>query len=296
VVTKNPEAALDVLRQSQALDPEGESLSQPLRQMAEGLWRTGNPKTMRVGSGLAFELVRLQADPSLGWSAIVTRLLLEKDELSMAQLVRALCLMSAREPPGMTAHMRWLLDFAKDKGAPTREAVLALYSDVSEHQAEVAAAAIDALFDLAFTEPTDGSLVEKLQAPLFSLYRNKDPRAPTLATALIERSAPLPPQTCHRVCGTFKRLFGLIVERMDKQMMDQLLAKVPDLHRRLGRMIVEGVARTGGEGLAAKLKAIAENPKTDPEIVTLAGRFLHRELRVSGLERWPELYELVAVR
>ena len=48
--------------------------------------------------------------------------------------------------------------------------------------------------------------------------------------------------------------------------------------------------------MAAKLKAIAENPKTDPEIVTLAGRFLHRELRVSGLERWPELYELVAVR
>lgn len=214
----------------------------------------------------------------------------------MAQLVRALCLMSAREAPGMTAHLRWLLDFAKDKGTPTREAVLALYSDVSEHQAEVATTAIEALFDLAFTEPTDGSLVEKLQAPLFSLYRNNDPRAPSLVTALIERSAPLSPQTCHRVCGTFKRLFGLIVERMDKQMMDQLLAKVPDLHRRLGRMIVEGVARTGGEGLAAKLKAIAENPKTDPEIVTLAGRFLHRELRVSGLERWPELYELVAVR
>jgi hypothetical protein len=85
-----------------------------------------------------------------------------------------------------------------------------------------------------------------------------DPHALTLAQALIERSAPSPPQTCHRVCGTFKRLFGLIIDRI--------------------------------------LKAVAENPKTDSEIVTLAGRFLHRELRVSGLERWPELYDLIGSR
>ena len=80
---------------------------------------------------------------------------------------------------------------------------------------------------------------------------------------------------------------------MDEHSVDQLVFKVPGLYRRLGRMVVEGVARTGGKNLGAKLKAIVENPKTDPEISTLAGRFLHRELRVMGLQRWPELYELV---
>jgi len=149
---------------------------------------------------------------------------------------------------------------------------------------------------VAFAEPTDRGLIEKLQAPLFRLYRDNDPRALTLAEALIERTASLPPQTCHRVCGTFKRLFGLIVERMDRREIDRLLSDVPRLHRRLGRMIVEGVARACGEGLAAKLKAIAENPQTDPEIVTLAGRFLYRELRTGGIERWSELYELVGSR
>jgi len=295
-VTKNAEAALDILKQSQAFDPECASLVPGLRQTAERLWRTGNPKSMRLGSGLAFELVRLQADPNLSWAPLMARAQSEKDDLSMAQLVRALCLMAARDAGAMKTRMRLLLEFAKNKGPSTREAVLALYNDASEHDAGVASEEIEDLFDLAFAEPTDGSLIEKLQAPLFSLYRNKDPRALTLAKALIDRSAPLSPQTCHRVCGTFKRLFGLIVERMDREATDQLLSEVPGLHRRLGRMIMEGVARAGGEGLAARLKAIAENPKTDPEIVTLAGRFLHRELRVSGLERWPELYDLVASR
>jgi hypothetical protein len=253
---------------------------------------------MRLGSSLVLDLVldlvRLHAHPDLTWDAIVARVQIEKDDLSVAQLTRALCLIAGRSEVSLKARMQWLLDFAEDKGPSSREAVLALYSQVSEHNTQIASEAIDDLFDLAFKQPTDGSLIEKLQAPLFSLYRNNDPRALTLAQALIERSAPLPPQTCHRVCGTFKRLFGLIVERMDRHATDRLLSEVPRLHRRLGRMIVEGVARAAEEGLAAKLKAVAENPKTDPEIVTLAGRFLHRELRVNGLERWPELYDLVS--
>jgi hypothetical protein len=294
VVTKNAEAALDILRQSEVFDTACGSLVPLLRQMAEWQWRTGNPKSMRVGSAIAFELTRLQADPSLGWAAIVARARSETDDLSRGQLVRALCILAKRDPTSTQTRMRWLLDFAKGKGVLTREAVLGLYSEVAERQPAAASNVIEDLFDLAFEEPTDGSLIEKLQAPLFCLYRDHDPRATTLARALIERSAPLTTQTCHRVCGTFKRLFGLIVERMDRETTDRLLADVPHLHRRLARMVVEGVARAGVDGLAAKLKAIAEHPKTDPEIVTLAGRFLHRELRVSGLEQWPELYELVA--
>jgi hypothetical protein len=74
---------------------------------------------------------------------------------------------------------------------------------------------------------------------------------------------------------------GLIVERMDRPATDQLLSEVPLLHSRLVRMIVEGVARAGGADLAAKLKTIAETPKTDPEIVALAGRFF------TGSCQWP---------
>jgi len=293
VITGNAEAALNVLQQSPTFDPECAPLVQPLCRMAEKYWETRNPKSMRLGSGLMFELVRLQA-ADLGWDAIVARVRSDRDDLSMARLVRALCLMASRDPPAAKVRLRWLLDFAKGKGSATREAVLEHFRNISEHQTEISSEAIDDLFDLAFTAPTDGNLIENLQVPLFSLHRHNDPRTPELAKALIARSAPLSPQTCYRVCGTFKRLFGLIVERMDRKSKDELLSKVPLLHKRLGRMIVEGVARSGGEGLAAKLKTIAENPVTAPEIITLAGRFLHRELRVGGLERWPELYDLVA--
>ncbi|MGE0851991.1 MAG: NACHT domain-containing NTPase [Hyphomicrobiaceae bacterium] len=292
IATGNAEAAHHMLKQSSTLDADGAALVPAVQQAAEKHWRTRNPKTMRIGSGLMFELIRLEA-ADFGWDAIVARVQSDKDDLSTAQLVRALGLMAARDQATMKSRLQWLLAFAKGKGPATREAVLAFFSEVLEHQADVTATAIEDLFELAFTEPTDGNLIDNLQVPLFILYREKDPRAPALARVLVDRSAPLSPQTCYRVCGTFKRLFGLIVERMDRGTRDELLSRVPLLHKRLGRMILEGVARSGGRGMAAQLKAIAENPKTDPEIVTLAGRFLHRELRVGGLERWPELYQLL---
>jgi hypothetical protein len=62
------------------------------------------------------------------------------------------------------------------------------------------------------------------------LYRGNDSRALKLAEALIQRSAPLERQTCHRVCGQFKGLFGLIVERIDVGARDRLLARVPRLN------------------------------------------------------------------
>jgi hypothetical protein len=293
-ITEDAEAALDVLRKSETLHPLSGRLIAPLMDMAEERWRTRNPKSMRNGSGLALELVRLEAKPGFGWDAIISRLQSDKDDLSMAQLVRALCILAARDQAKKKERMRGLLAFAMDKGPATRDALLEFYSSAAENEPEVASEVIDGLFDLAFTAPTDGNLIEKLQPPLYSLYAIRHPRVPNLAATLIERSEPLKSQTCHRICGTFKRLFGLIVQRMDNKTIDQLVAKVPNLHKRLGRMIVEGVARAGGKDVSAKLKAIVENPKTDPEISTLAARFLHRELRASGLQRWPELYELIA--
>jgi hypothetical protein len=112
--------------------------------MAERLWRTGNPKSMRIGSGP----VRLRADPTFGWNAIVARANTEKDDLSMAQLVRALCLIATQDPADTQPHMRWLLRFAKDRGPSTREAVLALYGEISENHAKIASGAIEELFDL----------------------------------------------------------------------------------------------------------------------------------------------------
>ena len=133
VVTRSAEAALDVLQQSETFDHSWSSWVRPLRDMAEERWRTGNPKTMRIGSGLAFELVRLRAEPALGWDEIVARAESEKDDLSMAQLVRTLSKLAVRDQTMMRARMRWLLEFGKAKGKATREAVLEIYSTVSGH-------------------------------------------------------------------------------------------------------------------------------------------------------------------
>jgi hypothetical protein len=294
VNTNNAEAAFDILQKSDTLEPRGAFAVKPIRQMIEKLWRTRNPKSTRIGNGLVFELVRLSADVGLDWETIVSRLSVDKDDIGAARLVGALCLIAKRDEATMRARARWLRIHAKGDGQATRDAVLALHSDVSDDDSEIASEAIDDLFDLAFANPTDGGLIERLQGPLFSLYNRKDPRLISLVKTLVDRSAPMSQQTCHRVCGTFKRLFGLIVERMDDATRQQWLSRVPGLDRRLGRMIVEGVARAGTGDLAARLKAIAEDQKSDREIVALAGRFLHRELRVSGLKRWPELYELTA--
>jgi hypothetical protein len=293
VMTRNAEAALDLLKQRASVRSEEAALIPRLRQMVHALKRTGNPKSRRIASNIQFELIRTGADPELDWEMVVALARREQDDMSMAQLVRGLGLIATRTASQQMERLTWLVDFAQDNGPYTRHAVLALCAEQSERDPAIASALIDKLFELAFCKETDGNLIENLQAPLFSLYSGNDPRVVKLAEALIQRSAPLGLQTCHRVCGQFKRLFGLIVERMDKSMTDRLLAQVPHLNRHLGRIIVEGVAATQGEGLAQKLKSIAENPQTHAEIVSLANRFLHRELRTSGLEKWPELYRLL---
>jgi hypothetical protein len=62
------------------------------------------------------------------------------------------------------------------------------------------------------------------------------------------------------------------------------------------RMVMQAVIGTPALALTSKLKTIAEDPATNPEIVNLAARFLRAESRASGLERWPELYELISGR
>lgn len=296
VVTRNAEAALDLLRQSMSFQSEDAALIRPLQQMVHGLERTGNVKSRRIASNIQFELIRTRANPELDWDPIVALVQRERDDMTMAQLVRGLGLIAARTAALQIERVGWLVDFAQDKGLYTRQVILSVCADLAERDPAVVSNLIEKLFELAFREKTDGNLIEKLQAPLFSLYRANDPRVVELAEHLIHRSAPLGRQTCHRVCGQFKRLFRLIVERMTERSRDQFLAQVPHFNKYLGRMIVEAVAATEGDGLADKLKSIAENPHTDAEIVSLANRFLHRELRTSGLEKWPQLYALIGDR
>jgi len=146
---------------------------------------------------------------------------------------------------------------------------------------------------MAFRDKPDGSILANLSNPVFALYQRRDPRTSEFAEMLIHRSELLPMQTCRKICGTFRRFFGMIMQRMRPADRERLLARVPGLNRYLARMIVEGVAVSETSSLAEQLKPIVENPRTDPEIVTLAGRFIRRELRVSGLNRWPELYTLI---
>jgi hypothetical protein len=96
------------------------------------------------------------------------------------------------------------------------------------------------------------------------------------------------------VCGKFRRLFALIIQGIPEARREELMRLVPGLNRYLARMIVEAVAASAAPALSARLQAIMEDPETAPEIVTLTGRFLQRELRVSGLDKWPELYSLIA--
>ena len=60
--------------------------------------------------------------------------------------------------------------------------------------------------------------------------------------------------------------------------------------------VLQGIGSLSVAQLRFAAAASPSELRGDLEIVTLAGRFHHRELRVGGLERWPELYELVGSR
>jgi hypothetical protein len=128
---------------------------------------------------------------------------------------------------------------------------------------------------------------------MFVLHKRNDPRIVALAEAYVNRCVPLSTQACRRACARFRNLFILIMRRMDISTKERLLAMVPGLDRYLARMIIQGAVESETYRLGDHLQAITEDPKTHAEVRTLARRFLQRELRVSGLERWSELYGLL---
>ena len=293
VRTGNVEAVTGFLQRTTAPCPQWGTHVSSFTKMAEKLRASGNAKTRRQAIALELEVTRLRLDDSLDCPRLIHLLEHETDDANQALLIRALGHLIKGDGAWDAARLAWLIGFGDGKGLNARTAILEIVAVASEECDPAIAAHADALFELAFQGKTDGNIIALLQTPIFVLFRRNDARVPIFAEALITRCARLPTQTCRRVCAKFRNLFTLIMRRMDVEMKNKLLAAVPGLDRYLARMIIQGAGESNTPDFAEKLKAIAENPNTKAEIVTLAGRFLRRELRVSGLERWPELYELV---
>lgn len=186
-----------------------------------------------------------------------------------------------------------LLKLPGTVGPETTEAILAIFDRLANTSPDMIPPIMQNIFDLAFNAKIDGRILEHLSNPLFALYRSQDSRLPKFAEQLIIRTAALSTQTCRMLSGKFRRLFSMIMPRMDRATRDRLWSQVPTINRYLGRMIVEAAAACETDKLGPKLKQLVENPETHGEIVALANRFLHRDLRAGGLEKWPDLYALV---
>jgi DNA-binding XRE family transcriptional regulator len=256
------------------------------------LRKDGNVRLRRQAVHIEYEMVRLKLDPAIDWNHLSKHAELESDDINLAFIVRSLGFCIERDTDHTADRLSWLASFSADKGTETRTATIETFGQLYQKHPELIVRFIDQLFDLAFSGQPDGNILKSLSNPVFVLYQVRDPRVMELAETLIRRSKFLPMQTCRRISGTFRRLFGMIMQRMNSGDRKRLLSEVPGLNRYLARMIVEGFA-VSESNLAVQFQPIIENPQTTPEIVALASRFVRRELRASGLERWPELYELL---
>lgn len=90
-----------------------------------------------------------------------------------------------------------------------------------------------------------------------------------------------------------KKVSSLIMRRLNDAVRVELLESVPRINRYLGRLIVQGAVEAGTQSLIPRLKVTAENPTVGADLISMTRRFIRREMRTSGLGRWPELYELV---
>jgi hypothetical protein len=292
-VTQDPEAMRGFLEGLSAARPEWQQFTPDIRRMTAKLRALGGVKNRRQAIGLELQLVRQRLDNELDWPRIAHLTEREPDDRNQSLLVQALGHLVEDDPAEAARRLTWLIEFAQGKEEQTRRTVLDIISLSCYTYPGLIAESIDSLFDIAFAEKADGNIIAKLSNPIFVLYRKGDPRVPRLAETFVTRCAPLSTQSCLRACAKLRHLFGLIMRCMDQQAKKRLLALVPGLNRHLARMIVQGAAESDTDDLGNQLKAIAENPATHGEIVNLVSQFLRRELRVSGLERWTDLYTFV---
>jgi transcriptional regulator with XRE-family HTH domain len=291
--TQDPEATRGFLDGLSAPRPEWRQFTPDIRRMTAKLRALGGVKKRRQAIGIELQMVRWRLDGELDWASIAHLAEREPDDRNQALLAETLGHFVEDDPAEAGRRLAWLIEFAQGKEEQTRRAVLDIISLSCYAYPEIIAGSIDSLFDIAFAEKTDGNIVARLSNPIFILYRNGDPRVPRLAETFVTRCTPLSTQSCLRACAKLRHLFGLIMRRMDQQAKRRLLALVPGLNRHLAHMIVQGAAESETDDLSNRLGAIAENPATHGEIVNLVSQFRRRELRVSGLERWTDLYTLV---
>lgn len=294
--TGHAEAIVELLQRISKPSREWGVFTPNLRSIITELRSFGDVRARRRAISIELEMSRLRLDEALNWESVGQLVQQEPDDINQALLVKALGYLIKTDYLQVAPRLEWLIGFAKDKGQKTRRAVLEIVADLSYDCPAITAKFIHELFDIAFEGNPDGNIVSALSTPMFVLYKRNDPQVLQLAETFVNRCAPLNTGACRRATAKFRRLFGLIMRRMDQPARSRLLATVPGLDRQLARMIVQGAAESDTQDFGTKLKFIAENPATHPEIITLARRFLRRELRVSGLERWPELYKLVVDR
>jgi hypothetical protein len=288
--TSNTDAVIEFLEAATEAKSSWGPYVAPMQETIERLRATGNTRTRRQAIRIEVELLRLDLLPALDWEIVSRHAERERDDLNRSHIVKGLGHIIRRLTNGIHPRLAWLISLAKGSGPETRRAALEIFSRLCDEQPSIASGYIEELFLLAFEGSPDGNMIETLANPLFALYSLNEPRTTHFAESLIINCTRLPMQTCRNVYGRFRRLFGIIMRRMDQGMRDRLLGMVPGLNRYLARMILEGVA-SPAIGLGAKLRQIGEDPSTEPEIVSFVAKLLRVEQRTSDLGRWPELYQ-----
>lgn len=287
------EAILRLVESTTVEVPQWTVMAGDIRRVAQTLRGHGEVRSRRQAIRIEVALARLGLDPAIKLDFFKQHASKERDDDNQALLLQGLGYALARARGSEDDALSWLLAFGRGKGLKTRNAAMEVVEQICDRRPDVVVSLIDPLFDLVFEGKADGAIICRLEKPVFAVFTSDPARVPRLMDMLITKCDGLPMQTCRRVSGKFRRLFGQVVRYMDPGVRDRLLRSSPELNRCLGRMIIEGVTATGAPALRTKLKQIVEDRRSDPEIVGLATRLLRTESHVSGLEKWPELYELV---
>ena len=293
VQTDHVEMATEFLERAPAAPREWAALVPAFRAMIDKRYASGNPRTRREAARLETELARLGIETELTWTKLATRVESENDDLTCSHIVRAMGFTLMREGVDIETRVASLLAFASGKEVETRKEALRVFERAATDQLDLVSRHIEQCFDLALAGAPDGDMLASLSTPVFELYRSGDTRVTELLLRLIERCNTLPMHACRTITGMFRRQFALVSHRLNAKTVQELLERVPEMNCYVGRMVLQAVLSASTPRLADQFKRIAEHPRSDPEIVSLARRLMQAELRTGNLGRWPELYEIL---
>lgn len=166
------EATIDFLERSGDAPSEWTRFVPVLRRMIKRRYASGNPVTQRDAVRLEAELARLKLDPQLSWETLAAQATAESNDMNLSHLVRALGFMLPREGQPVDSDLRWLLEFATDKGPETRREVLRVFSTNASARLDLVSTHIDRCLDLALGGQPDGEMIAPLSTPIFEGRRS----------------------------------------------------------------------------------------------------------------------------